>query len=543
MGIHSRRWLICLLVLAVSSPAMAGDRPWRAAATPHYRLISQLSERDTAVWMREFDQFILSTTDILKMDVRALPPLTVVLFDRDKEYTPYKLLRPNGETADVAGQFVWRPTWSMIGMANATATEASRRTIYHEAMHWLMSVDQARHPAWFSEGIAEMFSTFERRGDKVNWAKPISSHLALLQTTRDLPLAEFLIEPAALFDRDERTDRFYAQAWAFTHFLMFSTGRREQLLKFLETYKVKSGEATVEAVFGTTLKDTEREFRLYVEQRSWGYTIRPVKAAAEPPALQPAPPALVDASLGFLALGARRHDLARAHARKAIALDDNVPDGHAILAYLAVDEDNDFDQAVTHARAALARGSKDSSLFMLLGDSYMKGRNSQQPDAKRARVDMYENAINLTPRRLAGYERLTEALFALENPREEDAQFLILGLRVFPGEDWLRVGTAVVDYRRGRREAAMTTIETVSRPESTLDGAQRAYAAGLRRSWLIDAMRSEVQAATDKRDFAGARAVVSRYRERIGKDPDVDVYLDELDAGLERGQKSMRGGR
>jgi hypothetical protein len=129
--------------------------------------------------------------------------------------------------------------------------------------------------------------------------------------------------------------------------------------------------------------------------------------------------------------------------------------------------------------------------------------------------------------------RIREALSAIDKPREEDAKFLDVGLRVFPGEDELRVGTAVVDYHLEHREAAMATLDRVLRPESTLDAAQRSYAAALRRTWLLDAMRSEIDIAVSKSDFAGAREVVSRYRERVGKDAaDANSYLEQLDSGL-----------
>ncbi len=96
--------------------------------------------------------------------------------------------------------------------------------------------------------------------------------------------------------------------------------------------------------------------------------MQPVKPAQEPPALQPAPPALVEAIAGAAsALGhAGRQDLARQHAEKAIDLDSSAPDGHAVLAYLALDG-NHQDLAVSQAEAALARGSKDSELFILDG--------------------------------------------------------------------------------------------------------------------------------------------------------------------------------
>src|SRR5262249_45834668 len=156
-------------------------------------------------------------------------------------------------------------------------------------------------------------------------------------------------EPSALFDRDDRTDSFYSQAWLFSHFLMLADNskRRPLLLKFLQVYRTESGEAAVSAAFGAGLTDIERDFKSYVGQRSYSYISLPVKPAPDPPALQPAPPALVEAALGFLALGARHDDLARAHAEKAIALNAKAPDGHAVLAYLALQNQN-FDEAESH---------------------------------------------------------------------------------------------------------------------------------------------------------------------------------------------------
>lgn len=531
--VRTARWLVCLLVL-VTSQALAADEAWRMVDTPRYRVLSQLRDAETIGWMRNFDQFILSTSEVLELDVKALPPLTVVIFDRDKGYAPYKLLRPNGRIANVNGQFIRRQTWSMIGMAHANDNAELRRILQHEATHWLMSADQARQPAWFAEGIAEMLSTFERHGDTVNWAKQIRPHLALLRRSGTIPLSEFLVEADAISDSDNRTDRFYAQAWLFTHFMMMSKdmSRRPVLARFLQVFRTESGEATVNQVFGPSLGDVEHDFRKYLDQASYATMTLPVKSAPAPPSPQPAPPALVEAALGALAFGAGHEDLARTHAEKAIALDAKAPDGHAVLAYLSL-QNRDFDKAAIYAEEALQLGSKDSDLFMLLGDSYLHGKNAFKPDARQKRVSMYENAINLSPRRLAIYERLTDAIFAVEKPRDEDARFLATGLQAFPGQDWLRVGSAVVDNRLGNSAAAMKSIEAALRPDGTLDAAQRHYAAGLRAKWLLDSMKVEMDAAVEKNDFGGAHAVVARYRERIGKDGDVTAFLDETDGQIE----------
>ena len=524
----SPRWFFCLFAL-LAGQSIASDHPWRLAVAPHYRVLSQLNDHDTAAWMRGFDQFVLSTSDTLKLDFGVLTPLTVVIFDSDRDFEPYKPMRPNGKTANVAGEFIWRPTWSVIGMAHEGDSAALRTTLQHEATHWLMSVDQSRQPAWFAEGIAELFSTFERQGDKVNWAKPIESHLALLRNTNLEPLAQFLVEPGAIFDRDDRTDLFYAQAWGFTHFLLLSQNlsRRQLLAKFLNTYKTESGEATAAAVFGPQLNDIEREFHNYIDQRKFYYMIEPLRPAPDPPAPQPAPAETVEGSLALLALGAERYDLARQHADKAIALEASSPEGHQVLAYLALDNQN-VAEATRHAEAAIDSGAKDSELYILLGDSYASGANAQIPNATLARANQYERAINLNPRQVAYYERLTEALFAIEKPREEDARFLQIGLKIFPGADWIRVGTAAIDFRLGRGDTALATLGAVLRPQSTLEPAQRAYANNLRINWLVEAMKSDVEVALDKKDFPGARAAIARCRERVGDDANAAAYFQEI---------------
>ena len=534
-------WLLCLLTFA-SGSAVAGD--WKMAETPHYRLVTQASDREATQWMRDFDQFILSTAALLKIDSRSLPPLTVVIFDRDKNYTPYKVLRPNGQVASVAGQFIRMPTWSVIGMPLEGEKALTRSTIFHEATHWLASVDESRQPAWFSEGIAEMFSTFDRRGDNVSWARPLAEHLALLQWGT-LPLREFLVEPSAIFDRDGRTEKFYAQAWAFTHFMTLAedSRRRPLMIRFLQNFRTLSGEAAMQATFGDALPELERDFGRYLSQRSFGYITQPVQQAAPPPALRPAPPAVVEAALGRLALGSGRFDVAKRHATRLDELDPRAPQGQEILAYLALDQDQEA-EAVLHAEEALHRGSKDSGMYLLMGDSYLRGDNAGRPNAELARVNLYENAINLAPLRRASYEKLADALLMLDNPREEDLRFLNTGLKVFPGEDWLRVAVAAVERQLGRPEAAAASLERALSADSTLDEQQREHASHLKRGWIIDSMNTELQAATSARDPDAVLAIVQKYRPRVDDVPEAMAFLDDMEARMNQMKaRQAAGGR
>lgn len=501
-----------LLALLTTLPAWSADRPWRRLDAQHYQVYSQLTDRETIAWTRDFDQFIASFTSILHIDARDLPPLKVVLFARDQDFDPYKAMKPNGQTAQVAGQFVRQQTWSVIGMAGrATADQEVRRTILHEATHWLMSVDESRQPAWFSEGIAELLSTFEIHGKQVTWARPIDYHLGLLDGTGVQPLRQFLTQPSAIFDRDDRTGQFYAQSWAFTHFLLFSgdAARAQLLPRFLEVFKTRSGDATVDEVFGAKLPALEKDFRTYIQNAAYRYSATPAQPTPTLPAPVPASAASVEAALGFLALGARREALARQHAARAVELDRAAPGGHELLAYLAMNEGK-YDVASTHAANALQDGSRDSTIYMVLANAFIEGPQAQLPDADRQRANLYEQAINLNARRVQPYERLVESLFDVEKPTEEDAKFLKQGLAVFPGNDWIRVGHAAASFRLGRIDEGRESAARALQAGSTLKDSQREFATGFLRNLALEPLRKDLADAMDRQDAAATRTAAQR---------------------------------
>ncbi len=541
--------LLTALLTAPLTAAAAADR-WRIVTTEHFKVLSQLDDRDTKSWIRSYDEFIAATSGALGIKAQALPPLTVVLFSRDRDYIPYKLKRPDGRTANVAGQFSRQPSWSVIGLSAEGDNEVTRQIIYHEGVHWLMSVDPTRQPAWFSEGIAEMMATFEQRGNKMNWARPSGAYLGLLNSRPIMPLREFLAEPSAIFNRDDHTDRYYAQSWAFVHFLTLSkdSSRRQLLTRFLQAFRTSSGEAAIQQVFGDDLPTIEKDFKAYLGQRTFGYISLPATAGAEPPDPVAATPDAVESALGLLALGADHRDLARTHAERAIQLAPTRPGGHEILAYLAL-RGEDSNAVAKHAEAALSAGSRDADMYMLMAQSYAIGNNSDRPDADATRVRLYEQAINLSPRRLDTYHRLVEAMFAHEKPRLEDRRFLEAGLKVFPGEDWIKVGIATANSRLGDRDGALRGLDEALRPDSTLDETQRNFAATLRSDMYVKAMNSEIQNALDARNFRAAREILARYRNKVDDDAEVVRFLDESDRQfevqdlLERMRAAQKAGR
>jgi tetratricopeptide (TPR) repeat protein len=141
---------------------------------------------------------------------------------------------------------------------------------------------------------------------------------------------------------------------------------------------------------------------------------------------------------------------------------------------------------------------------------------------------MYENAINLNPRRQAAYERLVEMLVVAEAPTAEDAKFLDLGVRAFPDEDWIRVGVAAVAYKLGRRDQAVAGIDKSLRSNGTLDDEQRKFASGLRHRWYLEEANTQVQAAIARRDFAAALKSMEACRSQVAGDAIAETQLQAM---------------
>ncbi|MEO8316384.1 MAG: hypothetical protein ABI645_16500 [Pseudomonadota bacterium] len=533
---------IALLALVSASQTVSAvaAESWRMVTTPHFRVLSQAGDRQTQLWIRNYEQFISAVSTGVGIKANALPPLTVILFARDKEFTPYKLMRPDGNIARVSGQFVRLAGISAIGMAADSEQAETKRIVYHEATHWLMSVDPARHPTWFSEGIAEMFSTFEQNGSKMNWAKPIPSHLQRLQRNGLLPLKDFLARSDALKDQERDDDRYYAQSWAFVHFLMLSPPSKMQMLdRILVESRKSSSEAAVSKVFGANLAALENEFNHYVQQAAFSYFTFPSDVTAESPASVAAPPAIVDAALGFMALATGRKELAQQHAQRAVELATELPDGHEVLALLAR-QNKDEATARKHVEAAIRAGSRSAEMYLMMANSLGRERAGGFQATVAARIPLLQKAIALDPVQRGAYRQLANDLMYYEKPKAEELHVLEQGQSLFADDDWIKVAVATASVRLGGGNDALKAIQTALRPDSSLTSDERRSIGSLRRSLLMQAMDAELKGAQEKNDIAAARAVVARYRQTAGDDKEIADYLQRRDNSFEMSQLVAR---
>lgn len=447
----SLAWAALLVLLA---PAVRAADEWRTLETPHYTVISQLSERDTRLWAVEFDLFIDAVTTQLDLNAGALPPLTVVLFSQDRDVARY---RPAGATSarEAKGYFVREETWSAIGYAASGADEATRRAIFHQGSHWLTNADPAPQPRWLVEGIAEVFATFRARGIHAHWGEPIDSHIELLRTQGLLPLREFLERSDSLVDRDAHTGQYYAQAWALTHLLLLGgqqQGHSRQLDAFLKAYRSQSSDAAFRAAFPGGYDGLEKALQEYVGRPRLAAGLTPRQLVERKYRVVPATALEIEVALGKLALTAGSAELARDHADIAQRLAPGDATGLELQAYVAQRDDNAA-EALRASTQAVRAGSRDAAMFVMAGDGLRGSVEARQ------RANLYERAINLNPRCLGVYARLAEALALLDKPSAQDLKFLEVGRRLYPQEASLQLAAAELAGRLGAPSVAPPLLD------------------------------------------------------------------------------------
>jgi hypothetical protein len=94
---------LSLVVLSASSFAAEDD--WLRLQTPEFTVISQLDEQKTRRWAGAFDQFVSALFKLYAIERKGLPPLTIILFDRTRNFAPYRSRTESGQVKNISGVF------------------------------------------------------------------------------------------------------------------------------------------------------------------------------------------------------------------------------------------------------------------------------------------------------------------------------------------------------------------------------------------------------------------------------------------------------
>ena len=543
---HRRLVAPFLLAVAVSAllaqPAWAKDK-WINLTTRNFNIVSNADERDTRELAQKLEQFRFIFSQLFNIKAADTVPVTVMVFKSDGAFTPYKPLY-NGKPKNIAGYFQQGRDENVIALNIAGNELRPMAVIFHEYTHLLTSFSVREWPAWLSEGMAELYSTFDVKKNEVTLGIPVSSHVFLLRENRLMPLGGlFSVDhKSPEYNEGKKQGIFYAQSWALAHYLMFGdkSVRQPQLVKFVDLLMsgVSCDEAFREAL-KTDFASIEKELRRYVGNDKYNgtiYTLASTQVETEM-TVRPLDDAEVQFYLGNLLFRTRRLDEAEAYFKKAAELDSTLARPYEGLGFLAIERKR-YAEAKEYFKKAIQNGSKNHLAHYHYADALRHDGmessigliSSLSPDQVKTIVEELKTSIRLMPTFAYSYELLGFVRLETSENLEEGAQMLKEALRLEPQNKHFALSLAQIQVRMQDYAAAKKTLEPLlaSEDDSSLKTAAASMVSFIdarNRPLAESSTRSETSSAAV--EPAEAPRLIRRGEENKGESPGKEVAASE----------------
>jgi hypothetical protein len=209
---------------------------WIEIKSPHFTVYSNAGEHDgrrVALEFEEIRAMFAQNFPKLRVDSGGKPTIIYALKNEDS----LKLFIPsygqNKNAMKIGGQYFpsYDRNYALVRTDAGNGPNAYH-VMYHEYAHALFRLNYRGLPLWLDEGMAEYwgFSDIQNKEAMVGVADP--RHLQLLQHSPLLPIATLVsIDGSSpLYNTQDHSGIFYAEAWALVHYISMAPELREQNL-------------------------------------------------------------------------------------------------------------------------------------------------------------------------------------------------------------------------------------------------------------------------------------------------------------------------
>lgn len=464
-----KRLLLIPILLFCFIPAAAADK-WTRVQSKNFTLVGNATENEIREVAEGLEVFRTAFSRFFKLKEGSSIATTVLVFRSDQAFKPFKPLY-QGKPANIDGYFQPGPDMNFIALA---ADMQTPRVIYHEYVHRLMADNMGSLPLWFQEGFAECFSTMEIEGKdkKVRLGRAIAEHVALLNSRTFMPLERlFSVEHGSSeYNEEEKQGLFYAESWAFVHYMMFeSEQRRVQFNNFLDGIgRGIPAPQAFQTSFNTELSAFQKVFEAYIQQRmAWNAFEIQTPAGLDRSkdiTARVIPEGEAEFYIGDLLLHLGRLPEAETHLAKAIQMEPKLGGAQASMGRLLMRKGNE-----TEALAYLKRATELDSGNYLAHYYYASRIHGQktapsESDWATMRAEL-QKTIELAPQFVEATEMLADANLARNTDIPQTVELLVRALAVAPGRDYLTFQLALALSRTQQRDAARPLIRNfLTRP-------------------------------------------------------------------------------
>ena len=463
-------------VIAFAQPAMAKDQ-WIQVRTKNFFLIGNASEKDIRKVATRLEQFRTTFRELFRNASLTSPiPTNVVVFRSASSFKNFKPKRADGKIDNfVAGYF--QPGEDVNYTALSTEGEDAETfgTIFHEYVHSIVETNfgKSEIPAWFNEGLAEYYQTFEIIEDqKVKLGMPQGGHLELLRQTELMPLDQlFNVSNYQLLQSGSHSRSiFYAQSWALMHYLL-QAGDKDGLGKFLIALSsgVKPQKAFTHA-FKVDYAQMETALSKYVRQSKYNYALVTFKQKLLFDAdmtVEPLTEAASQAYLGDLLYHTHRFDDAEPFLMNSLKLDPASGLANTTMGMVKMRQ-RKFDEAKTYLEKAVA--TDRTSHIALYRYAYLLSREGMDEfgrvqgfgDATTAKMrEALKKAIAINPTFTESYELLAFVNLVKGDSFDESLALLRSALKYQPGNQRYALRIAEILVRQSKFSDAAQIAEKI----------------------------------------------------------------------------------
>lgn len=268
------RSIALVLVLGTGS-AEAGlpkeNQKWLEARTPHFRVLSTASERETRDVAQQFEVYRAALLRALGGGNSAAAaaglelPINVYLIGQDglfKEYSSFKE----------------RPAYFLNGydgahiVMRAGGGQEAWGTIYHEYVHYHVKrvAPDLAYPLWVNEGLATCYGETHVEPTRVVFGTASPHALRELMERSRMRMRQLMSigHGSEEYREGIEVPRFYASSWFVTYYLMIASPTRgRQLPEYLGRLRAgQPAEDAFQAAFKTTPEGLDQELDDYMKQ-------------------------------------------------------------------------------------------------------------------------------------------------------------------------------------------------------------------------------------------------------------------------------------
>jgi Flp pilus assembly protein TadD len=417
---------------------------WHEASSASFVLVTDASPERAESIILTLERFRAALGQVLPEMRRWTSRRTRVYGFRDAESLAPFLPQPTESSTPVSGYFVTGSGNDLIVVSLEGGPPAFERTLFHEYIHLVLSLNDLDLPLWLEEGLSEFYAGSRLSEDEAEVGVPNPRHRALLSRVPLIPLEALLSAESA----GDSGALFYAESWALVHYLLVEK---------------EEGATVLSSSLAVPPREVESALAEYVRRSRW----RSIQVELSPSdrAMAMARPlslAEVHQRWGALFLANSRLERASACLEEAVRLDPELGSAWEALGLLALEQGNP-EQAKLRIEKAIELGSASAPGLaryaeILIGDATTRIDSIPDDVARKARSALRQS-LALEPSARRPLELLAFLYLVRGERLEEAASLIASALSVAPDDPALLFLEGQLLAQRGEYERAKESLE------------------------------------------------------------------------------------